>query len=192
MRFFQSYLLESHAGFENLSEEDQLKLKEDMLVEVNRWYTYLRSVLSSFTHILPSICKFIDDYVTFSWVCWFWNEAHIIKKKKKEWGYPSWVSYCTTIMDIVKRHLGQVHQWFTFPETSQTFFHLYFVNSMLSHLGSLWPLISFGDCGPWSRPKYQLLSLGTWWVIARKPSSLCVCSWLIAHVELFLCTQCSS
>uniref|UniRef100_A0A673JSR1 Ethanolamine kinase n=1 Tax=Sinocyclocheilus rhinocerous TaxID=307959 RepID=A0A673JSR1_9TELE len=37
MHFFQSYLLESHAGFENLSEEDQLKLKEDMLVEVNRF-----------------------------------------------------------------------------------------------------------------------------------------------------------
>ncbi|XP_059420976.1 choline kinase alpha-like isoform X1 [Carassius carassius] len=37
MHFFQCYLLESHAGFENLSEEDQLKLKEDMLVEVNRF-----------------------------------------------------------------------------------------------------------------------------------------------------------
>uniref|UniRef100_A0A671MBN1 ethanolamine kinase n=1 Tax=Sinocyclocheilus anshuiensis TaxID=1608454 RepID=A0A671MBN1_9TELE len=37
MHFFQTYLLESHAGFENLSEEDQLKLKEDMLVEVNRF-----------------------------------------------------------------------------------------------------------------------------------------------------------
>ncbi len=22
------------------------------------------------------------------------KEAHVIKKKKKEWGYPSWVSYC--------------------------------------------------------------------------------------------------
>ncbi len=61
MQFFHSYLLESHAGFENLSEEDQLKLKEDMLVEVNRWYTYPRSILTSFTHILPSICNFIDD-----------------------------------------------------------------------------------------------------------------------------------
>uniref|UniRef100_A0A8C1AC09 ethanolamine kinase n=1 Tax=Cyprinus carpio carpio TaxID=630221 RepID=A0A8C1AC09_CYPCA len=37
MHFFQRYLLESHAGFENLSEEDQQKLKEDMLVEVNRF-----------------------------------------------------------------------------------------------------------------------------------------------------------
>ncbi|XP_051512644.1 choline kinase alpha-like isoform X2 [Myxocyprinus asiaticus] len=36
MHFFQSYLLESDTGFETLSEEDQLKLKEDMLVEVNR------------------------------------------------------------------------------------------------------------------------------------------------------------
>jgi len=45
MLFFRSYLLESNAGFENLSEEDQLKLIEDMLVEVNRWNTYLRYVL---------------------------------------------------------------------------------------------------------------------------------------------------
>ncbi|XP_026143316.1 choline kinase alpha-like isoform X1 [Carassius auratus] len=37
MHFFQSYLWESHAGFEHLSEEEQLKLKEDMLVEVNRF-----------------------------------------------------------------------------------------------------------------------------------------------------------
>lgn len=36
MLFFRSYLLESNAGFENLSEEDQLKLIEDMLMEVNR------------------------------------------------------------------------------------------------------------------------------------------------------------
>ncbi|TRY66392.1 hypothetical protein DNTS_003357 [Danionella cerebrum] len=37
MDFFQLYLLESHAGFENLSVEDQKKLKEEMLVEVNRF-----------------------------------------------------------------------------------------------------------------------------------------------------------
>ncbi|XP_051953640.1 choline kinase alpha-like isoform X2 [Xyrauchen texanus] len=37
MHFFQRYLLESDTGFETLSEEDQLKLKEDMLVEVNRF-----------------------------------------------------------------------------------------------------------------------------------------------------------
>lgn len=36
MYFFRSYLLECNDGFENLSEEDQLKLIEDMLVEVNR------------------------------------------------------------------------------------------------------------------------------------------------------------
>ncbi|XP_052008118.1 choline kinase alpha [Xyrauchen texanus] len=37
MHFFQSYLLESDIGFETLSEEHQLKLQEDMLVEVNRF-----------------------------------------------------------------------------------------------------------------------------------------------------------
>lgn len=45
MLFFRSYLLESNTGFENLSEEDQLKHIEDMLVEVNRWNTYLRYAL---------------------------------------------------------------------------------------------------------------------------------------------------
>ncbi|XP_073785310.1 choline kinase alpha isoform X3 [Danio rerio] len=37
MHIFHSYLLESDAGFKHLSEEDQMKLKEDMLVEVNRF-----------------------------------------------------------------------------------------------------------------------------------------------------------
>lgn len=36
MQFFQSYLLEFDPGFANLSEKDQKKLKEKMLVEVNR------------------------------------------------------------------------------------------------------------------------------------------------------------
>uniref|UniRef100_A0A8B9RGP0 Ethanolamine kinase n=1 Tax=Astyanax mexicanus TaxID=7994 RepID=A0A8B9RGP0_ASTMX len=37
MHFFKSYLLEYDPGIANLSEEDQLKLREDMLVEVNRF-----------------------------------------------------------------------------------------------------------------------------------------------------------
>ncbi|KAL7878819.1 hypothetical protein AOLI_G00097930 [Acnodon oligacanthus] len=37
MHFFKSYLSEYDLGLANLSEEDQLKLREDMLVEVNRF-----------------------------------------------------------------------------------------------------------------------------------------------------------
>ncbi|KAG7333201.1 hypothetical protein KOW79_003336 [Hemibagrus wyckioides] len=37
MNFFQNYLSEYDPGLANLSEEDQLKMKEDMLVEVNRF-----------------------------------------------------------------------------------------------------------------------------------------------------------
>ncbi|KAK3570773.1 hypothetical protein QTP86_025422 [Hemibagrus guttatus] len=37
MHFFQNYLSEYDTGLANLSEEDQLKIKEDMLVEVNRF-----------------------------------------------------------------------------------------------------------------------------------------------------------
>ncbi|XP_066540331.1 choline kinase alpha isoform X2 [Hoplias malabaricus] len=37
MRFFKSYLSEYDTGLGNVSEEDQLKLGEDMLVEVNRF-----------------------------------------------------------------------------------------------------------------------------------------------------------
>ncbi|KAI7802388.1 choline kinase alpha [Triplophysa rosa] len=37
MQFFQSYLLEFDSGFANLSEKDQQKLKEKMLVEVDRF-----------------------------------------------------------------------------------------------------------------------------------------------------------
>lgn len=36
MHFFKSYLSEYDPGLANLSEEAQLKIKEDMLVEVNR------------------------------------------------------------------------------------------------------------------------------------------------------------
>lgn len=41
MQFFQNYLSEYDRGLANLSEEDQLKIKEDMLVEVNRWAHFL-------------------------------------------------------------------------------------------------------------------------------------------------------
>ncbi|RXN01955.1 Choline kinase alpha, partial [Acipenser ruthenus] len=37
LHFIASYLAESDAGFENLSNEDQTKLQEEMLVEVNRF-----------------------------------------------------------------------------------------------------------------------------------------------------------
>ncbi|KAL4622815.1 choline kinase alpha-like [Arapaima gigas] len=37
LHFFSSYLLESDSRFENLSEEEQVKVKEEMLVEVNRF-----------------------------------------------------------------------------------------------------------------------------------------------------------
>ncbi|XP_065139280.1 choline kinase alpha isoform X2 [Paramisgurnus dabryanus] len=37
MHFFQSYLLEFDSEFANLSEQDQMKIKEEMLVEVNRF-----------------------------------------------------------------------------------------------------------------------------------------------------------
>ncbi|XP_030650265.1 choline kinase alpha [Chanos chanos] len=37
MHFFGNYLAEYDNGFDNLSEEDQLRLKEEMLVEVNRF-----------------------------------------------------------------------------------------------------------------------------------------------------------
>ncbi|KPP67548.1 choline kinase alpha-like, partial [Scleropages formosus] len=37
LHFISSYLLESDSGFGNLSEEDQMKVKEEMLVEVNRF-----------------------------------------------------------------------------------------------------------------------------------------------------------
>lgn len=35
--FIESYLCESDPGFNNLSEEDQMKVKEELYVEVNRW-----------------------------------------------------------------------------------------------------------------------------------------------------------
>ncbi|KAI1903942.1 hypothetical protein AGOR_G00000600 [Albula goreensis] len=37
LHFISSYLAEYDSGFENLSEEEKMKLKEDMLVEVNRF-----------------------------------------------------------------------------------------------------------------------------------------------------------
>lgn len=37
LHFIESYLHESDRGFDNLSEEDQMKLKEQLYVEVNRW-----------------------------------------------------------------------------------------------------------------------------------------------------------
>lgn len=36
LHFIESYLRESDQGFDNLSEEDQMKLKEELYVEVNR------------------------------------------------------------------------------------------------------------------------------------------------------------
>lgn len=37
LHFIERYLRESDQGFDNLSEEDQIKLKEELYVEVNRW-----------------------------------------------------------------------------------------------------------------------------------------------------------
>ncbi|XP_023267181.1 choline kinase alpha-like isoform X2 [Seriola lalandi dorsalis] len=37
LHFIESYLRESDRGFDNLSEEDQMKLKEEMYIEVNRF-----------------------------------------------------------------------------------------------------------------------------------------------------------
>lgn len=41
MHFFKSYLSEYDPGLANLSEEAQQKIKEDMLVEVNRLAYFL-------------------------------------------------------------------------------------------------------------------------------------------------------
>lgn len=41
MQFFKSYLSEYDPGLTKLSEEAQLKIREDMLVEVNRWAYFL-------------------------------------------------------------------------------------------------------------------------------------------------------
>lgn len=41
MHFFKSYLTEYDPGLANLSEETQQKIKEDMLVEVNRLAYFL-------------------------------------------------------------------------------------------------------------------------------------------------------
>jgi len=109
---------------------------------------------------LPSNCNFIDDCATF--LCLLILKWGPLNQKA------SAASYCTTVN--ILRGLDQVQQWFTICS-----FNLYSVYSMLSHLGLPWPPTSSGDCGPWSKPKYQLLSLGTWWVIVEKLSSLCVC-----------------
>lgn len=37
LHFIESYLRESDPGFDNLSAEDQMKVKEGLYVEVNRW-----------------------------------------------------------------------------------------------------------------------------------------------------------
>lgn len=37
LHFIESYLREADPGFNNLSEEDQIKVKEGLYVEVNRW-----------------------------------------------------------------------------------------------------------------------------------------------------------
>lgn len=37
LHFIESYLRESNPGFDNLSDEDQMRVKEELYVEVNRW-----------------------------------------------------------------------------------------------------------------------------------------------------------
>uniref|UniRef100_A0A8C9X1S3 Ethanolamine kinase n=2 Tax=Sander lucioperca TaxID=283035 RepID=A0A8C9X1S3_SANLU len=80
LHFIDSYLRESDRGFDNLSEEDQMKLKEEMYVEVNRF-----SLASHFFWGLWSIIQARLSTIKFGYLDYAQARFDAYFQQKKIW-----------------------------------------------------------------------------------------------------------
>ncbi|XP_071403185.1 choline kinase alpha isoform X2 [Centroberyx affinis] len=81
LHFIESYLRETDRGFDNLSDEDQMKLKEELYVEVNRF-----SLASHFFWGLWSIIQARISTIEFGYLDYALARFDAYFQQKKIWG----------------------------------------------------------------------------------------------------------
>lgn len=101
LHFIEHYLRESHCGFDDLSEEEQRRLKEDMYQEVNRW------VLRHSTR--NSEAAFTDPLKSSHGPSQKWSPAILSPSVQKQ-----------TVPTVPELPCGSIGLWVSWEHSSQT------------------------------------------------------------------------